>query len=82
MRERHKLEADFEGLRLVVASDTVHWQVFVYDVENCEVLHACQRISIHAAKHAAVEFAAAYRFGPRNDLEPDAISTRLAWETV
>jgi len=78
--ERYGVE--FEGLRLVIESHPDHWQIFVYDVGNCEVLHTCQRISIYAAKYAAVEYAAVYRFGPRNDLEPDAIAATLAWETI
>jgi len=31
---------------------------------------------------AEIEYAAVYRFKPRNDLEPDTIAAMLAWETI
>jgi len=76
-----KLQAKFESLRLVLEPHPDHWQAFVYDVENCEVLHTAQRSSIDGAKYAAVEYAAAHLFGVRNDLEPDTIAAMLVWET-
>lgn len=56
-----------------------HWQAYVYDVENCEVLHTAKRVSVDAAKYAAVEFAAANRFGPQTDLQPEIIASMLVW---
>jgi hypothetical protein len=55
--ERHQTE--WEGLRLVVEQHPEHWQLFIYDVEHCEVLYTAKRISCEAAKIAAVEFAVA-----------------------
>ncbi|HXS95173.1 MAG TPA: hypothetical protein VN736_11245 [Candidatus Limnocylindrales bacterium] len=75
----HKLEADFDGLRLVLVSTAGHWQVFVYDVERCEVLHMAERSNLNSAKFAAVEYAAAHRFGPGNDLQPESIAEELPW---
>ena len=82
MADNQRLETEFEGMRLVVEARPDHWQVFVYDVENCEVLHAAQRMRLDSAKYAAVEYAAAHRFGPRHDLEPEIVATMLVWESL
>jgi hypothetical protein len=80
MPDFQRYETEWERLRLVVESRPEYWQLFVYDTENCEVLHTAQRISPDIAKIAAVEFAAAYRFGPQHDLEPEIISEMLIWD--
>jgi hypothetical protein len=67
---------------LVVEARPEHWQVFVYDIVNCDVLHTAQRMSLDVAKCAAVGFAAAHCFGPRHDLQPEIIVKMLVWEPV
>jgi hypothetical protein len=66
----------------VVESRQEYWQAFVYDIENCEVLHTAQRLSVDHAKIAAVEYAAVFRFGIRHDLTPEIVATMLVWEQV
>lgn len=82
MPDDQRYEAEWEGMRLVLERRADYWQLFVYDVENCEVLHFAERISLDAAKYAAVEFAAAHCFGPRHDLRPEIISAILVWDSV
>ena len=82
MRHAERQEVVFEGMRLVAEARPEFWQVFVYDVENCEVLHTAQRMSLDMAKYAAVEYAAAHCFGPRQDLNPEVVAAMLVWETV
>jgi hypothetical protein len=78
--ERHQTE--WEGLRLVVDQRPEYWQVFVYDVEHCEVLYTAQRISCEAAKIAAVEFAVAELYSTDHDLKPQVVSQMLDWEVA
>lgn len=54
----HRYESEWEGLRLVVEKRTDHFQVFIYDPDECEVLYTCERTTLDAAKFAAVDFAA------------------------
>jgi hypothetical protein len=61
--EEVRYEAEFEGIRLIVEARPEHWQTFVYDPGECEVLYSAERMNIDAAKFAAVEFVAATRFG-------------------
>jgi hypothetical protein len=60
----HRIESVWEGLRLVVEErpDGAAWQLFVYDVEKCEVLHTAKRMYCEAAKNGAVEFAVAHLY--------------------
>jgi hypothetical protein len=82
MLDHARYETEWEGLRLVVETRPEHWQVFVFDIEHCEVLHTGQRMSLDLAKYAAVEFATAHCFGPRHDLNPEIITKMLVWEPV
>jgi hypothetical protein len=74
-----RYETEWIGFRLIVESRPDHFKAFVYDGEKCEVLYTAARLSLDAAKFAAVEFVAVTRFGPRHDLKPDVISTMLMW---
>ena len=78
----HRIESMWEGLRLVVeeSPDGGDWLLFVYDEENCEVLHVAKHISCEAAKHAAVEFAVAHLYSTDHDLKPEVLSQMLVWE--
>ena len=67
--EGGRYEAEFEGLRLVVERRPDYWQLFVYDVENCEVLLTAQRPTGNAAQLAALEIALIHTFGPKHDLK-------------
>jgi hypothetical protein len=80
MLDDERYQTEWERMRLVIEARPEHWQVFVYDIENCEVLHTAQRMSLDLAKYAAVEFATAHFFGPRHDLEPEIIVDMLAWK--
>jgi hypothetical protein len=77
-----RYETEWEGLRLVIEERPQHCQVFVYSLEECEVLYAAERISLDSAKFAAVEFAAVTRFGPQHDLKPEVVAAMLIWEPV
>jgi hypothetical protein len=82
-RMSHRIETVWEGLRLVVEErPDGAWNLFVYDVENCEVLHTAKRISCEAAKHAAVEFAVAHLYSTDHDLKPEVLSQMLLWEPI
>ena len=80
----HRIETVWEGLRLVVEErpEGGLWQLFVYDVENCEVLHMANRTSCEDAKNAAVEFAVAHLYTPDHDLKPEVLSQMLLWEPI
>ncbi len=82
MGDGHRYETEWEGLRLVIEGRLEHYQAFVYDPGECEVLYTCERMSFDAAKFAAVEFVATTRFGPRHDLKPEVIAGMLVWEPV
>ena len=73
-------ETTWENLRLVVERRPEHWQVFVYDFENCEILHTAERPNAHAAKMASVEFAMAYTYGPGHHLNISDLAEMLVWE--
>jgi hypothetical protein len=81
MAEGDRQETDFEQLRLVVEKRPAHWQLFVYDVENCEVLYTAERMNCESAKVAAVEFAVAHLYST-DDLNPQVLSQMLVWETT
>jgi hypothetical protein len=66
----------------VVEQRPDHWQVFIYDPKNCEVLYAAERLRADAGKIAAVEFALAHLHGPKNDLKPEEVSEMLVWEKL
>jgi hypothetical protein len=80
----HRTENAWERLRLVVEErpDRGDWQLFVYDVENCEVLHTAKRISCGEAKIAAVEFAVTHLYSTDHDLKPEVLSQMLVWEPI
>ena len=80
--ENQHHETEWEELRLVVEKRPDHWQAFVYDVENCEVLHTVDRPTADAAKLAALEFAAIHTFGPKHGLKLQVVMTMLIWEPV
>ena len=69
-------------MRLIVDARPQHWQVFVYDPGECEVVYSAERMNLDAAKIAAVEFVAASQFGPQHDLKPEVVAAMLLWEMV
>jgi hypothetical protein len=80
----HRIEAVWDGLRLVVeeSRDGGDWLLFVYDEENCEVLYFGKRIRCEAAKNAAIEFAGARLYTTDHDLKPELWSQMLVWEAI
>jgi hypothetical protein len=74
------LETMWEGLRLVVEKRPQHWQGFVYDPNECEVLYTAERPDADAAKFAALDFAAVHTFGPAHDLNLELLAQMLVWE--
>jgi hypothetical protein len=44
------------------------------------VLYTAERLSLDAAKFAAVDFVATARFGPNHDLKPEIVAAMLVWE--
>jgi hypothetical protein len=79
--ESQRYKTEWEGLRLVVETRANHWQVFVYDVANCEVLHTVERPTADAGKLAALEFAATHAFGPKHGLKLQIVEAVLVWES-
>ena len=59
-----------------------HLQLFIYDPDKCEVLYTAERMSLDAAKCAAVGFVATARFGPSHDLKPEIVVAMLVWEEL
>jgi len=43
MAEVERQETEWEGLRLVIEQRPHHWQGFVYDPDECEVLYTAER---------------------------------------
>ena len=80
MTGRRRYQADWGNLRLMVEQYPEHWQVFVYDVPSCEVVHTAERAGIDAAKFAACKFAALNTFGPTHDFRPETLAAMLTWE--
>lgn len=76
--ERYRTE--WEGLRLVVQQYPDHWQFFVYDVENCEVIQTASRMDADGAKRAALEGAVIHLYGPKHDLNLSLLMQMLLWE--
>jgi hypothetical protein len=68
--EPERYRAEWEGLHLIVERRQTHWQLFVYDVAKCEVLHTGARLTCEAAKTAAMEFGLIHLHGPATDLKP------------
>ena len=80
MAEKQRYETEWEGLRLVIEQLPDHYQAFVYDPKECEVLYICKRARLDLAQFAAVEYAAAVRFGPDHSLKPEILSAMLGWD--
>ena len=75
-------ETEWEDFRLVVEERPDHWQAFVYDPRNCEVIHTVPCAALQAAKLAALGFAATRVFGAAHGLKLEVISEMLVWELV
>jgi hypothetical protein len=80
MVEWQRYQTEWENLRLVVEKRSNSWRFFVYDVENCEVLHTAERLTVDDAKSAAVGFAAVHAFGLDHRLKPELLGAMLLWE--
>jgi hypothetical protein len=80
MAEVERQQTEWEGLRLVVEKRPDHWQAFVYDPDNCEVLYTAERPDAETAKLAVLDFAAVYTFGPAHDLKLEVLTEMLLWE--
>jgi hypothetical protein len=57
-----------------------HFRVFIYDPGECQVLYTAERMSLEAAKFAAVDLVATAHFGPSHDLKPEIVAAMLVWE--
>lgn len=77
-----RYETRWENLRLVVEERPEHWQAFVYHVEQCEILYTAERMSMNAAKLAAVDFAMAHFYGAKHNLKPEVVAEMLVWEAA
>jgi hypothetical protein len=80
MVEGQRYETEWYGLRIVIEERPKHFQVFIYDPGECEVLYTAERMSLDAAKFAAVDFVATARFGPSHDLKPEIVAAMLVWQ--
>ena len=80
MGDGHGYETEWYGLRIVIEERPRHFQVFIYDPGECEVLYTAERISLDAAKFAAVDFVATARCGPNHDLRPGIVAAMLVWQ--
>jgi hypothetical protein len=77
-----RYETEWEGFQLVVEERPEHWQSFVYDPKDCEVLYTAGRMSLEAAKLASVEFVAVQVFGHAHGLKLETIAVMLLWDPV
>ena len=75
-----RYQTEWEGLRLVVEERSGHWQAFVYDPEQCEVLYTAAQPELPQAKTAALEFAANQSFGPKHGLNVEILLRMLIWD--
>jgi hypothetical protein len=73
-------ETEWDGLRIVIEEHPHHCQIFIYDPGKCEVLYTAERMSLDAAKFAAIDFVASARFGPNHGLKPEIVAAMLVWE--
>jgi len=80
MGDERRHESEWEGLRIVIEERPKHFQVFVYDPGECEVLYTAERMILEAAKFAAVDFVATARFGPSHGLKPEIVAAMLVWQ--
>jgi hypothetical protein len=80
MGDGQRYETEWYGLRIVIYERPEHFQVFIYDPGGCEVLYTAERMSLDAAKFAAVDFVATAHFGPSHDLKPGIVAAMLVWE--
>ena len=81
MGDGPRYETEWYGLRIVIEERPKHFQVFIYDPGECEVLYTGERMSVDAAKFAAVDFVAAARFGPSHDLKVEVVAAMLVWQS-
>ena len=80
MGDERRHESEWEGLRIVIEERPNHFQVFIYDPVECEVLYTAEGMSLDAAKFAAIDFVATARFGPRHGLKPEIVAAMLVWQ--
>jgi hypothetical protein len=80
MGDRQRCETEWEGLRLLIEERPNHFQMFIYDPDKCEVLYTAERMSLDAAKFAAVDFVATTQFGPSHGLKLEIVVAMLVWE--
>jgi hypothetical protein len=76
-----RYETEWEDLRLVGERRPEHWQAFVYDDGNCEILYAAERMTGESAKMTVLDFALAHRYGPGHDLKPEVAARMLVWNS-
>jgi hypothetical protein len=81
MGDRQRYETEWYGLRIVIEERPKHFQVFIYDPGECEVLHTAERMSLDAAKFAAVDFVATAHFGSSHGLKTEIVAAMLVWQT-
>jgi hypothetical protein len=80
MAEAERQQTEWEGLRLTVERRPAHWQGFVFDPDECEVLYTAERPDAETAKFAVLDFAAVHTFGPGHDLKLEVLAEMLVWE--
>ena len=80
MGDEQRYETEWYGLRIVIYERPKHFQVFICDPGEYEVFYTAERMSLEAAKFAAVDFVATARFGPIHDLKPAIVAAMLVWE--
>jgi hypothetical protein len=73
---------DFEHLRLTVEPHQDHWQTFVYDRQARLVLYRAERMTVHGAKVAAVEFSVAHLGGPTHGKDPERMAELPVWKLI
>jgi hypothetical protein len=80
MGDGQRYETEWYGLRIVIERRLRYFQVFIYDPGEYEALYTAERMSLDAAKFAAVDFVATARFGPGHDLKPEILAAMLVWQ--
>jgi len=77
---RRGYQAEWNGLKFLVESDSNDWTLCVQDFENHRTLYTARRAQARAAKLMAAEFAVFRVFGGDSPVSPDRLANDLQWQ--
>jgi len=73
---------DYEHLRLTIERLDDGWQVFVYDRIAQLVIYRANRLTVHGAKVAAVEFVLIHLGTPDHRQDSEIVAEGLKWKPI